>query len=129
MPNYSNIEELLQQRTGAWERASRVAPAAATAGAAEPTGRQIVAGFAGLMLGMFVSSLNLTLVAPAMPTIVAQLGGLDHYSWIALSSLLASTIIVPIAGKLSDLYGRKRCTRSTWPGSRSWCWRWPPRSC
>jgi EmrB/QacA subfamily drug resistance transporter len=69
--------------------------------------RQIMAVFAGLMLGTFISSLNLTLVAPAMPTIVAQLGGLDHYSWIPLSSLLASTIVVPIAGKLSDLYGRK----------------------
>ncbi|HXM55380.1 MAG TPA: MDR family MFS transporter, partial [Candidatus Dormibacteraeota bacterium] len=86
------------------------APARAPAhvhAAAELSRRQVIAVFAGLMLGMFVSSLNLTLVAPAMPTIVAQLGGLDHYSWIALSSLLASTIVVPIAGKLSDLYGRK----------------------
>jgi EmrB/QacA subfamily drug resistance transporter len=71
------------------------------------SGRQVAAVFSGLMLGTFVSSLNLTLVAPAMPTIVAQLGGLEHYSWIPLSSLLASTIIVPIVGKLSDLYGRK----------------------
>src|SRR3982074_2335081 len=72
-----------------------------------PTRRQLTTVFAGLMLGTFISSLNLTLVAPAMPTIVAQLGGLDHYSWIPLSSLLASTSVVPIAGKLSDLYGRK----------------------
>lgn len=69
--------------------------------------RQLMTVFVGLMLGTFISSLNLTLVAPAMPTIVAQLGGLDHYSWIPLSSLLASTIVVPIAGKLSDLFGRK----------------------
>jgi EmrB/QacA subfamily drug resistance transporter len=69
--------------------------------------RPVAAVFAGLMLGMFVSSLNLTLVAPAMPTIVGQLGGLDHYSWIALSSILSSTITAPIVGKLSDLYGRK----------------------
>src|ERR1700730_16256821 len=69
--------------------------------------RPVMTVFAGLMLGMFVSSLNLTLVAPAMPTIVGQLGGLDHYSWIALSSILSSTITAPIGGKLSDLYGRK----------------------
>jgi EmrB/QacA subfamily drug resistance transporter len=75
--------------------------------ASRPSTRQVVTVFAGLMLGTFVSSLNLTLVAPAMPTIVAQLGGLEHYSWIALSSIIASTIVVPIAGKLSDLYGRK----------------------
>ncbi len=63
--------------------------------------------FAGLMLGMLVASLNMTLVAPAMPTIVAQLGGIEHYSWIAISAMLASTVAVPIVGKLSDLYGRK----------------------
>jgi len=69
--------------------------------------RGVMSVFAGLMLGMFVTSLNLTLVAPAMPVIVSELGGLDHYSWIALSSMLASTVVVPIVGKLSDLYGRK----------------------
>src|SRR2546430_8174667 len=107
--NYSNTEELLEQREleiAVPAAATHRAPAHAHA-AAEPSRRQVVAVFAGLMLGMFVSSLNLTLVAPAMPTIVAQLGGLDHYSWIALSSLLASTIVVPVAGKLSDLYGRR----------------------
>jgi EmrB/QacA subfamily drug resistance transporter len=61
----------------------------------------------GLMLGMLVASLNLTLVAPAMPRIVAELGGIDYYSWIALSSILASTVVVPIVGKLSDIFGRK----------------------
>jgi EmrB/QacA subfamily drug resistance transporter len=63
--------------------------------------------FTGLMLGMFLSSLSQTIVAPAMPRIVAELGGFEHYSWIAVSALIASTITVPIAGKLSDLYGRK----------------------
>ncbi len=87
-----------------------------------PSRRHLMTVFAGLMLGTFVSSLNLTLVAPALPTIVAQLGGLEYYSWIPLSSLLASTVIVPVAGKLSDLYGRKPCSarsarRSAW---RSW---------
>jgi EmrB/QacA subfamily drug resistance transporter len=69
--------------------------------------REVMTVMAGLMLGMLVASLNLTLVAPAMPRIVAELGGIDHYSWIALSSILASTVVVPIVGKLSDIFGRK----------------------
>lgn len=64
--------------------------------------------FAGLMLGMFLAAVNMTIIAPAMPRIVADLGGMEHYSWIAVSALLASTVVVPIVGKLSDLYGRKR---------------------
>jgi len=63
--------------------------------------------FAGLMLGSLVASLNMTLVAPALPTIVAELGGLADYSWIPISAMLASTIVTPVAGKLSDVYGRK----------------------
>src|SRR3981081_4900246 len=59
------------------------------------------------MLGTLVSALNLTLVAPALPTIVAELGGLADYTWIPISAMLASTIVTPIAGKLSDVYGRK----------------------
>src|SRR5437763_182111 len=59
------------------------------------------------MLGSLIASLNLTLVAPALPTIVAELGGLADYSWIPISAMLASTIVVPVAGKLSDIYGRK----------------------
>jgi len=63
--------------------------------------------FAGLMLGMFLGAINQTIVAPAMPRIVADLGGMAHYSWIAVSSLLAATVAVPIVGKLSDIFGRK----------------------
>ena len=69
--------------------------------------RGVIAVFAGLMLGSLVASLNLTLVAPALPTIVAELGGIADYSWIPISAMLASTIVVPVAGKLSDIYGRK----------------------
>jgi EmrB/QacA subfamily drug resistance transporter len=69
--------------------------------------RGVLAVFAGLMLGSLVASLNMTLVAPALPTIVAELGGIADYSWIPISAMLASTIVVPIAGKLSDIYGRK----------------------
>jgi EmrB/QacA subfamily drug resistance transporter len=64
--------------------------------------------FTGLMLGMFLAAVNQTIIAPAMPRIVAELGGMEHYSWIVVSALLASTVIVPIVGKLSDLFGRKR---------------------
>jgi len=69
--------------------------------------RGVMAVFAGLMLGSLIASLNLTLVAPALPTIVAELGGIADYSWIPISAMLASTIVVPVAGKLSDIYGRK----------------------
>jgi EmrB/QacA subfamily drug resistance transporter len=69
--------------------------------------RAVIAVFSGLMLGSLIASLNLTLVAPALPTIVAELGGLADYSWIPISAMLASTIVVPLAGKLSDIYGRK----------------------
>lgn len=64
--------------------------------------------FTGLLLGMFVSSISQTIVGPAMPRIVAELGGMDHYSWVATSALLVSAVTVPIVGKLSDLYGRRR---------------------
>src|SRR5207248_4938208 len=69
--------------------------------------RGVMAVFAGLMLGSLIASLNMTLVAPALPTIVAELGGLADYTWIPIAAMLASTIVVPIAGKLSDVYGRK----------------------
>ena len=76
---------------------------------AAPSGvnRGVLAVFAGLMLGSLIASLNMTLVAPALPTIVAELGGLADYTWIPISAMLASTIVVPVAGKLSDIYGRK----------------------
>ena len=69
--------------------------------------RSVMAVFAGLMLGSLIASLNMTLVAPALPTIVAELGGLADYTWIPIAAMLASTVVVPIAGKLSDVYGRK----------------------
>ena len=59
------------------------------------------------MLGMLVASISQTIVGPAMPRIVAELGGMDHYSWLATAAMLASAITVPIVGKLSDIYGRR----------------------
>lgn len=61
----------------------------------------------GVMLAMFLSALDQTIVATAMPKIVSDLQGLEHLSWVFTSYMLASTVIVPIYGKLSDLYGRK----------------------
>ncbi|QDO89335.1 DHA2 family efflux MFS transporter permease subunit [Ornithinimicrobium ciconiae] len=63
--------------------------------------------FIGLMLGMFVASISQTIVGPAMPRIVAELGGMEHYSWVATAAMLVSAIAVPIVGKLSDMFGRR----------------------
>ena len=63
--------------------------------------------FVGLMLGMLVAAVSQTIVSPAMPVIVAELGGIDHYSWIATSTLLVSAVTIPMVGKLSDIYGRR----------------------
>src|SRR3954467_1036287 len=62
---------------------------------------------AGVMLGMFLAALEATVVGTAMPTIIAKLGGLDHYSWVFSAYLLTSTVTVPVWGRLSDLYGRR----------------------
>jgi EmrB/QacA subfamily drug resistance transporter len=63
--------------------------------------------FVGLMLGMLVAAISQTIVSPAMPIIVAELGGIEHYSWIATAAMLVSAVVVPIVGKLSDIYGRR----------------------
>jgi EmrB/QacA subfamily drug resistance transporter len=62
----------------------------------------------GIMLSLFLASMESTVVATAMPTIVGQLGGLEHYSWVFSAFMLASTTSVPLYGKLSDIYGRRR---------------------
>jgi len=63
---------------------------------------------AGVMLSLFLASMEGTVVATAMPSIVAQLGGLSIYSWVFSIYMLASTTTVPIYGKLSDVFGRKK---------------------
>ena len=60
-----------------------------------------------VMLALFFAALDQTIVAVAMPRIIADLGGLDLFVWPLTAYLLASTAIVPMAGKLSDIYGRK----------------------
>jgi EmrB/QacA subfamily drug resistance transporter len=59
------------------------------------------------MLGMFLAALDQTIVSTALPTIVGELGGLNHLSWVVTSYLVATTASTPIYGKLGDLYGRK----------------------
>ena len=60
-----------------------------------------------LVITMFTSAINQTVVATAMPHIVAELGGLDLYSWPATAFLLASTVVIPLTGKFSDIWGRR----------------------
>ncbi|MDX6631021.1 MAG: hypothetical protein QOH00_3267, partial [Gaiellales bacterium] len=70
-------------------------------------GRALTTVFVALMLGMFLAALDQTIVSTALPTIVGDLGGLNHLSWVVTSYLLASTVSTPIYGKLGDMYGRK----------------------
>jgi EmrB/QacA subfamily drug resistance transporter len=70
--------------------------------------KQILLVTAGIMLSLFLASMESTVVATAMPTIVGQLGGLEHYSWVFSAYMLTSTTTVPLYGKLSDLYGRRK---------------------
>jgi EmrB/QacA subfamily drug resistance transporter len=71
------------------------------------TGRALTTVFAALMLGMFLAALDQTIVSTALPTIVGDLGGLNHLSWVVTSYLLAATVSTPVYGKLGDMYGRK----------------------
>src|SRR5919202_6690148 len=69
--------------------------------------RDLVLTVIGLMLGLLLAALDQTIVGTAMPRIVAELHGFEHYAWVTTAYLLTSTTVVPISGKLSDLYGRK----------------------
>lgn len=82
----------------------------ATAEPTEPTPvspqrRNVI--FVAVVLGMFLAALDQTIVATALPTVVADLGGAGHQAWVVTSYLLASTIATAIVGKLGDLFGRK----------------------
>lgn len=72
------------------------------------THRQILLIFSGLAVGMLLAALDQTIVGTALPTIVGDLGGLNHLSWVVSAYLLASTASTPLYGKFSDLFGRKQ---------------------
>lgn len=72
------------------------------------THKQILVVFSALMLGMLLAALDQTIVATALPTIVGDLGGLNHLSWVVTAYLLTSTAVTPLYGKISDLFGRKK---------------------
>ena len=63
--------------------------------------------FSALMLGMPLAVLDQTIVATALPTITGDLHGLNHIGWIISAYLLAVAVVMPIYGKISDLFGRK----------------------
>ncbi len=69
--------------------------------------RRVVLITLGVMMSLFLASMESTVIATAMPTIVAELGGLERYSWVFAIYMLTSTTVGPIFGKLSDLYGRR----------------------
>lgn len=71
------------------------------------TRRQKTLTFAGILLAMFLGSLDQTIVSSALPRIVADLHGLDRFTWVATAYLVASTALVPIYGKLADTYSRR----------------------
>ena len=74
---------------------------------AYPPWPRVVASVVGVLLALLLAALDQTIVATALPRVVADLGGFDQFAWVFTSYMLASTTSIPIMGKLSDLYGRK----------------------
>jgi EmrB/QacA subfamily drug resistance transporter len=70
--------------------------------------RELLIAFSGIMLATLLAALDQTIVATALPRIASDLGAFERLSWIVTAYLLASTITIPLYGKLSDLYGRRR---------------------
>lgn len=68
----------------------------------------VLVSIGALLLGMLLAALDQTIVSTALPTIVSELGGMEHLSWVVTAYLLASTAATPLWGKLGDQYGRKR---------------------
>ena len=69
--------------------------------------RQVMITMGGVMLALFLASLDQTVVGTAMPRMIADLGGFDRYTWVTTAYLVAATTAVPIVGRLTDMYGRK----------------------
>src|SRR5215208_5159617 len=75
--------------------------------AVETSRTRVLLTFAGLLLAMLLASLDQTIVATALPTIVGDLGGIDQLAWVVTAYLLGATVTMPLWGRASDLYGRK----------------------
>ena len=93
----SGIADVAQERPSTWQdfeqpRYSR---------------RETILTMTGVLLVMLLASLDQTIVSTAMPRVIADLQGFDRYTWVSTAYLLTSTVMVPIYGKLSDLFGRK----------------------
>jgi EmrB/QacA subfamily drug resistance transporter len=69
---------------------------------------KVMVTLGGVMLAMFLGSLDQTVVGTAMPRIIGDLGGFDRYTWVTTAYLMTSTSVLPIVGRLTDMYGRKR---------------------
>jgi EmrB/QacA subfamily drug resistance transporter len=89
------------------DQKTRPESAAPTESAGLPSRRNILLVFAGLMVTMLLASLDQTIFSTALPTIVGQLHGVDQMLWVTTAYILASTITLPVYGKLGDLIGRK----------------------
>ncbi|HZF88706.1 MDR family MFS transporter [Streptomyces sp.] len=76
--------------------------------AREHVPNDVMVSIGALLLGMLLAALDQTIVSTALPTIVSELGGMDHLSWVVTAYLLAATAATPLWGKLGDQYGRKR---------------------
>jgi MFS family permease len=82
-------------------------PVSPGAAAAERSTRGLLIIFAALMLAMLLAALDQTIVATALPTILGEIGGLSHLSWVITAYILATTASAPLWGKLGDQFGRK----------------------
>jgi EmrB/QacA subfamily drug resistance transporter len=102
----ARAERAIEQQVSAARRSPP--PSREARSLTEMTGRRRRLVFGALLLVLFMASLDQTIVSTALPTIVGELGGLEHLSWVVTAYLLASTVVGPIYGKLGDMYGRKR---------------------
>ncbi|MBW5484434.1 MDR family MFS transporter [Streptomyces bambusae] len=75
---------------------------------AEHASREALVSIGALLLGLLIAALDQTIVSTALPTIVSDLGGMEHLSWVVTAYMLASTAATPLWGKLGDQYGRKK---------------------
>ncbi|MEV6109690.1 MDR family MFS transporter [Streptomyces sp. NPDC051940] len=80
----------------------------AAVAAEERSHRSVLISIGALLCGMLLAALDQTIVSTALPTIVSELGGMEHLSWVVTAYLLASTAATPLWGKLGDQYGRKK---------------------